>query len=169
MRTWVPSSVDLRQAVRSVERIRTAFDDPDQQAFSFYSIQRTFLRFLEEAGVREEKVPGGRGEVVFYNLGKFSQLISDFETIHYHSRPRRSTSPLPTFFSTAPRLPMPKAARIARTPTRTPCAMLTVHQAKGMQWPVVFLPALLRNRFPSKRPGGPLRLAPDPARGDRRP
>ena len=33
----------------------------------------------------------------------------------------------------------------------------TVHQAKGMQWPVVFVPCLRRNRFPSKRHGG-LRL-----------
>ena len=31
---------------------------------------------------------------------------------------------------------------------------MTVHQAKGMQWPVVFLPALLRNRFPAARVGG---------------
>ncbi|SBW22698.1 DNA/RNA helicase [Candidatus Protofrankia californiensis] len=30
----------------------------------------------------------------------------------------------------------------------------TVHQAKGMQWPVVFVPALRKNRFPSKRQGG---------------
>ena len=26
---------------------------------------------------------------------------------------------------------------------------MTVHQAKGMQWPVVFVPALLKNRFPA--------------------
>ena len=30
----------------------------------------------------------------------------------------------------------------------------TVHQAKGMQWPAVFVPALRKNRFPSKRQGG---------------
>jgi DNA helicase-2/ATP-dependent DNA helicase PcrA len=46
-----------------------------------------FLNFLERAGVREEVVPNGRGDVVFYNLGKFSQLISDFEAIHFHSKP----------------------------------------------------------------------------------
>ncbi len=32
--------------------------------------------------------------------------------------------------------------------------IMTVHQAKGMQWPAVFIPALLRNRFPAKKPGG---------------
>jgi DNA helicase-2/ATP-dependent DNA helicase PcrA len=31
---------------------------------------------------------------------------------------------------------------------------MTVHQAKGKQWPVVFVPALLKNRFPSKKQGG---------------
>jgi DNA helicase II / ATP-dependent DNA helicase PcrA len=30
----------------------------------------------------------------------------------------------------------------------------TVHQAKGMQWPVVFVPCLRNNRFPAKRQGG---------------
>ena len=38
-------------------------------------------------GIREERVPEGRSEIIFYNLGKFSQLISDFETIRYHSKP----------------------------------------------------------------------------------
>ena len=32
--------------------------------------------------------------------------------------------------------------------------LTTVHQAKGMQWPAVFLPCLRANRFPAKRQGG---------------
>lgn len=31
---------------------------------------------------------------------------------------------------------------------------MTVHQAKGQEWPVVFVPALQKNRFPSMRYGG---------------
>jgi DNA helicase-2/ATP-dependent DNA helicase PcrA len=31
---------------------------------------------------------------------------------------------------------------------------MTVHQAKGMEFPVVFIPNLLKNRFPSKKQGG---------------
>ncbi|MFL6260144.1 MAG: ATP-dependent helicase [Thermoanaerobaculia bacterium] len=31
--------------------------------------------------------------------------------------------------------------------------VLTVHQAKGLEWPIVFLPALVAGRFPSRRAG----------------
>ena len=32
--------------------------------------------------------------------------------------------------------------------------ILTVRKAKGLQWPVVFVPQLVANRFPGKRHGG---------------
>ena len=58
-----------------------------------YNIQRTYLRFLEELKIREETIPSAdgttRGELVFYNLGKFSQAISDFEQIYFQSEPQR--------------------------------------------------------------------------------
>jgi DNA helicase-2/ATP-dependent DNA helicase PcrA len=33
--------------------------------------------------------------------------------------------------------------------------ILTVHQAKGLEWPVVFLPSLVEGRFPSSQTGKP--------------
>ena len=85
----------LRQAISKAAAARASLTEGDEKRFSLYSIQRVFLTFLEDATIREERVPNGRGEIVFYNLGKFSQLISDFETIHYHSKPvRKSTARL---------------------------------------------------------------------------
>jgi ATP-dependent DNA helicase UvrD/PcrA len=54
-----------------------------------YNIQRVYLDFLEALEIREETVPGtdGRGELVFYQLGKFSQAISDFEQIYFNTSP----------------------------------------------------------------------------------
>jgi len=39
--------------------------------------------------MREEQIPGELTKVVYYNLGKFSQVISDYEQIHFQSDPRR--------------------------------------------------------------------------------
>lgn len=84
-RTGAKKSV-LTVAIANAAKSRADMAKGDKR-FGFYSIQRQFLAFLEDAEIREEAVPDGRGEVLFYNLGKFSQLISDFETIHYHSAP----------------------------------------------------------------------------------
>jgi DNA helicase-2/ATP-dependent DNA helicase PcrA len=119
-----------------------------------YNIQRTYLRFLEAVCLREERVPptaagAARGEVVLYNLGKFSEVITDFEVIHFKSAPEEKyesfawwvTREAPGYYEEGGGdvgYAQPDAVQI-----------MTVHQAKGMEWPVVFVPALIRNRFPS--------------------
>ena len=47
---------DVSLAIATVTNSRAMFDNPTER-FGFYSIQRTLQTFLEEAGVREEKVP----------------------------------------------------------------------------------------------------------------
>ena len=122
--------------------------DPDQKRWGQYSIQRVFLSFLEQAGVREERVPNDRGEVVFYNLGKFSQVISDFETIHFHSKPLEKYASFADFLQHRAEDAYPEGWQDNQYANPDAVRIMTIHQAKGMQWPVVFVPALLRNRFP---------------------
>lgn len=144
----------LRTAVKAVAASKAALTDPDQKRWGQYSIQRVFLTFLHEAGLREERVPNGRGEVVFYNLGKFSQLISDFETIHYHSKPVEKYASFANFLEYRAEDAYPEGWQDNQYANPDAVRIMTVHQAKGMQWPVVFVPALLQNRFPAKKPGG---------------
>lgn len=156
---WVAARVgarpsDLKRAIANVEKARAALDKPDQKRWGFYSLQRQFLTFLEDAAIREESVPAGRGEVVFYNLGKFSQLISDFETIHYHSKPVEKYDAFAGFLKYRAEEAYPEGGQDKQYANLDAVHVMTVHQAKGMQWPVVFVPALLRNRFPAKKPGG---------------
>jgi DNA helicase-2/ATP-dependent DNA helicase PcrA len=146
---------ELRRAIAKAAAARASMTEKDEQRFSLYSIQRMFLTFLEEAGVREERVPGGRGEVVFYNLGKFSQLISDYETIHYRSKPVEKYATFADFLQYRAEDAYPEGWQDNQYANPDAVRIMTVHQAKGMQWPVVFLPALLRNRFPAPRIGGP--------------
>lgn len=123
-----------------------------------YNIQRTYLRFLEELRIREEAVPSAegttRGELVFYNLGKFSQAISDFEQIYFQSDPQRKYEGFTKWL--VYQAPDYYAESDADVGYATPDAVTiaTVHQAKGMQWPAVFVPALRKNRFPGRRQGG---------------
>jgi ATP-dependent DNA helicase UvrD/PcrA len=65
-------SAELRRAIGNAARARDSLTETDQKRWGLYSIQRLFLTFLEEAGVREERVPNGRGDIVFYNLGNLA-------------------------------------------------------------------------------------------------
>jgi ATP-dependent DNA helicase UvrD/PcrA len=78
---------ELESALSGAADAKRELVGSDQKRWGIYSIQRVYLNFIEDCHLREEVVPDGRGEVVFYNLGKFSQLISDFEEIHFHSKP----------------------------------------------------------------------------------
>ena len=144
---------DLTAAIANAVKAREDMAK-GEKPFGFYSIQRQFLTFLEDAGIREENVPDGRGEVLFYNLGKFSQLISDFETIHYHSNPVEKYESFAGFLQYRAEDAYPEGWQDNHYANPDAVRVMTVHQAKGMQWPVVFVPALLKNLFPSKRQGG---------------
>lgn len=121
-----------------------------------YNIQRLYLDFLEALGLREETVPGadGRGELVFYQLGKFSQVISDFEQVYFASDPQAKYEAFANWLTF--QAPDYYAESDSDVGYASPDAVTlsTVHQAKGMQWPAVFIPCLRRNRFPSRRWGG---------------
>ena len=144
----------LAKAVAGVSASKAALTEPDQKRFGQYSIQRVFLTFLEQAGLREELVPNERGEVVFYNLGKFSQVISDFETIHYHSKPVEKYAAFADFLQYRAEDAYPEGWQDNQYANPDAVRIMTIHQAKGMQWPVVFVPALIANRFPAAKIGG---------------
>lgn len=144
----------LDQALAGVATAKAALTDPDQKRWGQYSIQRVFMSFLEQAGLREELVPDGRGEIVFYNLGKFSQAISDFEAIHFQSKPVEKYASFADFLEYRAEDAYPEGWQDNQYANPDAVRVMTIHQAKGMQWPVVFVPALLKNRFPSAPIGG---------------
>jgi len=131
-----------------------------QRRTSNYGLQKTYLEFLAELNLREENIPddGGahlaRGELVYFNLGKFSQIIADFEQIHFHSDPSRLHSAFAGFLRHQAPDYYPEGWEGAGYATPNAVQIMTVHQAKGMEFPVVFVPNLLRNRFPGKKIGG---------------
>lgn len=149
----------LEKGLSLAERTRSELGVPEgqQERWGLYNIQRTFLAFLEAIELREEKVPGepSRREVILYNLGKFSQLISDFEAIYFHSAPQQKYATFADFLEHRAEGSYPEGWQDNAYANPNAVRVMTVHQAKGMQWPVVFVPQLVKNRFPSKKWGGP--------------
>lgn len=131
-----------------------------------YSLQDIFWSFLGDAEIYEENFINNtskdievrskeRAEIIFFNLGKFSQVINDFETINFNS-----TSPSFHLFSF-----LSFITYVARdyypegwlnNPYKTPNAVqiMTIHQSKGLEFPCVIVPGLNQNYLPSKKRGG---------------
>lgn len=145
---------NLARTVEAAEGVRVSLSAPDVKKAGKYYLQRQYLDFLEKIELREENVPRNRGEVVFYNLGKFSQLISDFETIHFHTPPTDKYEAFGGFLEYGADGAYPEGWQDNQYANPDAVRIMTVHQAKGMQWPVVFVPALLRNRFPAAKSKG---------------
>lgn len=146
-------SEDVRAGVDFLKTVRTRIPKgSDNQLF----LQRVFLDLLETMAVRENRIngPGRTGEVVFFNLGKFSQLISDFEQINFHSMPESLYQQFANFLEFQAPGYYPEETEETAHAQPNAVRVMTVHQAKGMQWPAVFVPCLRRNRFPSRRQGG---------------
>ena len=149
----IPNGADWAGAVRILEAGRNFGAG---KRHSFYNIQRLYLDFLEALDMREHNLPGDavRGELVFYQLGKFSQVISDYEQIHFTTEPKSKYESFAKWLEY--QAPAYYADADADVGYATPDAVTiaTVHQSKGLQWPAVFLPAMRRNRFPSRGMGG---------------
>ena len=148
----------LARAIKWLDAERA--DWPDRWLTSARSPQHTFLGFLEQIGLREEAIGGdallgrARGEIVYYNLGKFSQLITDYELIHFHSEATSLYSGFAGFLRHQAAEYYPEGWEDSGYARPDAVQIMTVHQAKGMEFPVVFVPNLVKNRFPTKRQGG---------------
>lgn len=145
---------DLTRLMAFADERKARLHDDTLQQHPVYNLQRLFLDALEVAGLREERVPGGLGEVVFYNLGQFSQLISDFESIHFHSKPRDKYEAFGGFLEHTAQDEYSEGLQKNGHANPDAVRILTVHKAKGLEWPVVFLPGMQRNRFPMGGIGG---------------
>lgn len=115
-----------------------------------YTIQWAIKRMLSELQVfcvEDEKI--------LYNWGKFTEMINDFEKINLDMHPLYRLKAFETFLlQDAPEIypegwlsPNFKAVKCLR--------IMTFHQSKGLEYPVVFMPFLTKHSiFPQRNPGG---------------
>lgn len=143
---------------RGIRVLEEGADFGRGERWGVYNIQRLYLTVLEALDIRESTIPGTpeRAELVMYQLGKFSQVISDFEAINFASEPQRKYDTFVRFLTDERQAPSYYEESDGDAGYATPDAVTitTVHRAKGMQWPAVFVPCLRKNRFPIRASGG---------------
>lgn len=146
----------------AIEWLNKKFPSP-KMYFATFNIQEIFWKFIELAKLTEEAfedknhsgiVGNEINEVVFYNLGMFSQIINDFETIHFKDKPTYKLSRFLNFLDYSADGYYPEGWLNNSLKTPNAVQIMTVYQSKGLEFPVVFVPGLNKNYLPIKKPGG---------------
>jgi DNA helicase-2/ATP-dependent DNA helicase PcrA len=114
--------------------------------------QDIFQEMLKELGSADEPEPWPQD--ILFNLGRLSDLVTQFEAVHQWVTPK-GLNPLCMFLGGWAAGTVDEG-RLDEAGTPNAVQILTVHGAKGLEWPVVFLPRISSANFPSsKRNQGP--------------
>ena len=105
--------------------------------------QEIFQQMLQELGSRTDPWP----ESTMFNLGAFSNLLTQFESVHQWITPSRLKS-LVLFLSNWAMRNVDEGG-VGELAALNSVKIMTVHAAKGLEWPAVFLPRVSSRVFPS--------------------
>ena len=105
--------------------------------------QEIFQHILQELGARTDQWP----ESTMFNLGAFSNLLTQFESVHQWITPARLKG-LVLFLSNWAMRHVDEGG-VGELVALNSVKIMTVHAAKGLEWPVVFLPRISSRVFPS--------------------
>ena len=105
--------------------------------------QDIYHELLRELGAREDEWPID----VMFNFGALSRVLTQFESVHQWITPAR----LKTFtlFLSNWATDNVDEGGISELAGLNSVKIMTVHAAKGLEWPVVFLPRISSSIFPS--------------------
>ena len=73
------NSRSFDNGLKFIEEVWEIFESDKYEKLN---LQQFYLDMLSAFGITEESVPDNRGSIAFYSLGKFSEVISDFESIN---------------------------------------------------------------------------------------
>ncbi len=155
-KSW--SGIDFRISEENIENAISKLErwKPDNNSYYYaFILQQIFHEFYDALELKEEEIlQNTRLEIILYNLGKFSQVIDDFETIYFMSKPAYKLKQFCNFlyFSAENYYPEGHLQNVYLKPDAV--RIMTIHQAKGLEFPAVFIPTLTKNKFPQKKHSG---------------
>lgn len=127
----------------------------DVSKLKFYTelnLQQIYQDFLKGISLVED----GRREteIILYNLGKFSQVIGDYEAINFTLKPKSKIYGFCAFLKYTAGDYYPEGHLTNSYTKPDAVSIMTVHQSKGLEYAAIFIPGLNKNFFPAQRVGG---------------
>lgn len=129
-----------------------------------------YYQFLSVLGVDRIDLGAPAGSALMGALARLSEVLGDFEHVHRRGRrvERRGATAFESgtdrgraYFRALHNYLLHHARDAYEEFEGEPAIdldavdIVTVHQAKGLEWPIVFIPSLVQGRFPSRRAGEP--------------
>ena len=154
----------LKQAIKELNKVNPKNTEIDKNwEYSLQDLLWNFIEkgeifeesFIDKSTIESEKKSRERAEILFFNLGKFSQVINDFEEVNFNSNsPSFHLFNFLSFITYVARDYYPEGWINNSYKTPNAVQIMTIHQAKGLEFPVVIIPALNKNYLPVKKRGG---------------
>lgn len=116
------------------------------------NLQKIYHDFLKGVSLVEDGRP--ETEIILYNLGKFSQVIGDYEAINFTLKPKSKMYGFCAFLKYTAGDYYPEGYLTNSYTKPDAVSIMTVHQSKGLEYAAVFIPGLNKNFFPAQRVGG---------------
>lgn len=138
------------------EKLRRIKDDLNSEKSTYSNFTQIFYDVLTALGFNALDFSNRNDAAVMANLGRFNNLLTDFESANrfggHSPKWHRDLKDLCWFMSTY------AISSYEEQPSDDirgvdAIQVMTVHQAKGLEWPAVFLFATVNSRFPSHMVG----------------
>ena len=125
----------------------------------FKNLTEVFHDILNILGYQQFDPSKPEETVIMANLGRFDKLLTDYEAANrLGGRPikwKEDLNGLCWFMNTYAKGHYEQHEPSDDIRSINAIQIMTVHQAKGLEWPIVFVPALVKGRFPSWKVGEP--------------
>lgn len=147
----VNSPFNKKELADSLQVLMT-IDIADMKYYPELNLQRIYQEFLKGLPITDD----GRAEteIILYNLGKFSQVIADYEAINFTLKPRSKIFGFCKFLEHTAVNYYPEGFLDNDYNKPDAVSIMTVHQSKGLEYAAVFIPRLNKNFFPAQKVGG---------------
>lgn len=143
--------LDKKELADCLQQLMT-IDVMKMKFYTELNLQQIYQDFLKGISLVEDGRP--ETEIILYNLGKFSQVIGDYEVINFTLKPKSKLYGFCAFLKYTAGDYYPEGYLTNSYTKPDAVSIMTVHQSKGLEYAAVFIPGLNKNFFPAQKVGG---------------